>query len=100
MLRILVGPARFELATSTMSRLAELATTRQDTSQTSIKYLSGPGFLLAFPTRTLSWTYLNRESFLNPPVIFFSVIRLFSERNRWSIYQRLAEFKIKPWRVD
>ena len=29
--RYLVGPARFELATSTMSRLIELATTRQDT---------------------------------------------------------------------
>ena len=28
MLRSLVGPARFELATSTMSRLTELATTR------------------------------------------------------------------------
>ena len=29
--RYLVGPARFELATSTMSRLIELATTRKDT---------------------------------------------------------------------
>ena len=60
----MVGPARFELATSTMSRLIELATTRKDTLKFNTGVARMPRSYIAklmFPVAIICTTLLAKE---------------------------------------